>query len=118
MWGDYMRSNLLLDKQIHSQLQSTLSVPGDFNIRFPVEIENNYHSGYGYLHGTRNFRLIGYADFGNDGNLQYHYTAIWHDDINPNSNYPRDAIGHWLMNLLFSPRDYTIRIIWSDCFGC
>ena len=54
-WGDYMRENELLRRQLKNRLESDCMgrrSEGQFDDLFNAEIENGYNTGYEMLHGT------------------------------------------------------------------
>ena len=122
IWGEYMKANELLKRQILHALQSDASKrrgTGPVNLRFHAEIENGYFTGYEMLHGTHSalgdFEINGIAIMQNNL-ITYQVQMTWHDIIDPNPTYGSDRISATFLNAVGNPKDYEIHISWSDIF--
>jgi len=132
-WSNYMRANKLLQREAREEIKKdalTRKESGPVNIRFHGEIENGYKTGYELLHGSKgkadrgewkdedqgDVQMVGYAtvDKKPDGKTEIRYglNTTWNDIIDPNPKYILDTIASAAMHIVYSPRDYKIKIRW------
>ena len=127
-WQEYMRSNELLNSQIHDVLYEYINGIRDdvkkggilpFHLRFHGEIENGYMTGYEMLHGSDSrlgdTQIYGIVQY-NSNTKQFDFILrnIWNDRINPNRTYQEDVTLANILNKFYSPQDYNVKIIWHE----
>ncbi len=124
VWGEYMKNDQLLNKQILDVLKKDASIrneSGKVNFQFHAEIENGYLTGYEMLHGTvtplGDFQINGTAKFINSNQIQYSLSLTWNDVIDPNATYDTDTKLSKVLNFFYSPKDYEVHINWEDTFN-
>jgi len=124
-WSTYMMNNASLQANVNDVLYAQVRTmqrgeKRSINLSIHMEIENGEGVvGYQYLHGTNkkvgDFQISGtICSHADDGSVAFNMTYQWNDVIDPNLTYESDGAKATIANMLFNPKDYTIRIRWND----
>lgn len=124
-WKRYMEANPILTGKvgdvvipIGSNLKKNDRKEISMEISMIIENGDGY-SDYEFLHGTDekvgNFQISGTISKNENGDINYDLNYKWNDIINPEvKRYIDDAERNAVAEEYFKPKDYTIRISWSD----
>lgn len=123
-WTKYMEANQILTTKVQGLVRGYAAQVGNgetrsFDITTSMEIENGEQMiGYQYLHGTNadvgGFKIAGSITKDQNGGATVSFSYQWNDRIDPNFIYESDSKKAKFAKSFANPKDYTIRIQWSD----
>ena len=126
MWGIYMKDNFLLKSKVQKivlpladDVKNNSSKTVDITTSMVIQNGEDI-IGYQYLHGTNadvgGFQIKGTVSKNKKGDTTYDLIYTWNDKIDPNFMYYSDSKkAEFAKSIpLANPKDYTIRITWSD----